>query len=251
MNVFGAAYAAVWDTIYGEPVFVAAQVSFVEEALAGTGGPWLDVGCGTGRHLVPLQKRGHEVVGLDISEAMLAAAQARLKEAGLWAPLVRGDARTLPFNTAFGGVLCLDSLPALLPDDEDLEAVLEGMHRSLRPSGMLIMEIYDYPGTLGEEPLGPYTTRFPAPWGRVTVRESHRYDPTAGFWYMTQELTVLRNGKQEQFAAEHRLRVRPADAYAAALERAGFTILQLLPFYPGSPLYLQDELRMIFVARRD
>ena len=34
MVIFNAAYAAVWDTIYGDPAFVGAQVAFVEAALA-------------------------------------------------------------------------------------------------------------------------------------------------------------------------------------------------------------------------
>jgi SAM-dependent methyltransferase len=249
MNNFNAAYAAVWDTIYGEPVFVAAQISFVEQTLAETRGPWLDAGCGTGRHLLPLRTAGHEVVGLDLSEAMLAVAQARLTQAGLWASLVRGDVRTLPFGQAFGGVLCLDSLLPLLLSDEDLTATLAGIRRGLRLGGLLIAEIYDYPGTLGEEPLGPHISRFPAAWGRVIVREKHRYEQAAGFWYMTQELTVLRGGRPKQFTLEHCLRIRSADVYAAALEEAGFTILQLFPFYPGSPPYTRNELRMIFVAR--
>lgn len=249
MSPFDAAYAAVWDAIYGEPEFVAAQIAFLETVLAETAEPWLDIGCGTGRHLLPLRAAGHVAVGLDLSGAMLAVGRARLAEAGQTPALVWGDIVAAPFAAAFGAVVCLDSLLPLLTDDADLTAALAAMRRLLRPGGLLVVEIYDFPGTLGEEPpLWPYTSRFSAAWGRVFVREMHGYDRATGLWRMTQKLTVQRGAAREQFAVEHLLRIRSADAYAAALEVAGFTILQLLPCYPNAPDHA-DEQRMIFVAQ--
>ena len=249
MTNFTAPYAAVWDAIYGEPAFVAAQIAFLETVLAGAAGPWLDVGCGTGRHLLPLRALDHAAVGLDLSGAMLVVARVRLREAGLQTALVRGDVTAAPFTAAFGAVLCLDSLLPLLTNDGALAAALTEMRRLLRPGGLLALEIYDFPGTLGENPpLWPYTSRFSAAWGRVFVRETHDYDQAAGLWRMRQEITAVRDETWEQFAVEHLLRIRPADAYAAALEAAGFTILQLLPFYPNAPDHA-DEQRMIFVAQ--
>src|SRR4051812_21772048 len=64
------------------------------------GGPILDLGCGTGRLLIPLVRDGHVVVGLDRSAAMLARAAARRNR--LAAParrralLVCGDLGQLP-----------------------------------------------------------------------------------------------------------------------------------------------------------
>ena len=43
-----------------------------------TGGPVLELGCGTGRILVPLARAGHTVVGVDNSQAMLARASDHL-----------------------------------------------------------------------------------------------------------------------------------------------------------------------------
>ncbi len=249
MTIFNAVYAAVWDAIYGEPTFVDAQIAFLETVLAGAAGPWLDVGCGTGRHLLPLRAAGHVAVGFDLSGAMLAVARAKLAEAGQAPALVWGDIVAAPFAAAFGAVVCLDSLLPLLTDDAVLTAALAAMRRLLRPGGLLVVEIYDFPGTLGEEPpLWPYTSRFSAAWGRVFVRETHGYDRTTGLWRMTQALTVVRDEAQAQFTVEHLLRIRSADAYAAALEAAGFTILQLLPCYPNAPDHA-DEQRMIFVVR--
>ena len=50
---------------------------FVEEART-SGSPVLDIGCGTGRVLIPTARAGLEVVGLDLSPRMLAVCRERL-----------------------------------------------------------------------------------------------------------------------------------------------------------------------------
>src|SRR5262245_52813045 len=54
-------------------------------------GRLLDLGCGTGRLLVPFAHRGFDVVGVDLSEEMLAVAAAKVQAAGMTAGLVRAN----------------------------------------------------------------------------------------------------------------------------------------------------------------
>src|SRR5437762_1641105 len=46
-----------------------------------TGGPILELGCGTGRITVPIEKDGHHIVGLDRSAAMHERAERRARSA--------------------------------------------------------------------------------------------------------------------------------------------------------------------------
>jgi SAM-dependent methyltransferase len=105
----------------------------------------LDVGCGTGRHAVPIAAMGAEVVGVDLSPAMLEQAAARATAAGVDVTWVEGDARDLPHHLgAFDAVLCLcEGAFGLLADgvapiDHD-RAVLASIHRVLRPGGRLVL----------------------------------------------------------------------------------------------------------------
>lgn len=50
--------------------------TFADDVLAAGGGPVLDVGCGPGRATAHLARRGIDVSGIDLSPAMVAAAQA-------------------------------------------------------------------------------------------------------------------------------------------------------------------------------
>jgi len=53
-----------------------AEVDFIEKEMHHRkNARILDVGCGTGRHAIELAKRGYSVVGIDLSESMLAHAR--------------------------------------------------------------------------------------------------------------------------------------------------------------------------------
>lgn len=69
------------------------------------GGPVLDVGCGTGRVAVYLARHGYRVVGIDISEAMLAHARERGEREGIPSSLLtwlKADVTSLAIQERFG-----------------------------------------------------------------------------------------------------------------------------------------------------
>src|SRR5215813_8988647 len=77
---------------------------FVEEARL-SGGPVLEIGCGTGRVLIPTARAGIEVVGLDLSEQMLGRCRANLAsepdEVRARATLVCDDMRSFRLGSEF------------------------------------------------------------------------------------------------------------------------------------------------------
>jgi len=75
--------AAVWDLTYeNSPPWEIARPQSAYFAIADTGdirGSVLDVGCGTGELVLFLQKRGHNILGIDISPRAIASAQAKAR----------------------------------------------------------------------------------------------------------------------------------------------------------------------------
>ena len=68
----------------------------------------LEIACGTGRFTVMLAAAGADVVGLDISDAMLRQSREKAGRAGVTAELMRGDAARLPFpDDSFDSVLAM------------------------------------------------------------------------------------------------------------------------------------------------
>src|SRR5215210_8649168 len=83
---------------YADPVAYDRQdtsdtgVAFYTALAQETGGPVLDIACGTGRVSIPMARLGLAVTGVDIVPGMLD--QARRKSAGLPVRWVEGDGRT-------------------------------------------------------------------------------------------------------------------------------------------------------------
>jgi ubiquinone/menaquinone biosynthesis C-methylase UbiE len=96
---------------------------------------WLDVACGTGRHLEFL-RRGHPAVGLDGSRAMLRVARRRLPGV----QLLVGDMRTFRLRRRFDVVSCLFSAIGHLGTLRDVRSAFANFARHLNPGGVALVE---------------------------------------------------------------------------------------------------------------
>jgi ubiquinone/menaquinone biosynthesis C-methylase UbiE len=249
----GAGFAAVYDVIHGTvPAFFEAQMAYLTAQVEGCQSV-LDAGCGTGRQMRALREQGYRVTGLDASRAMLEQARRKLDGVGRPACLAQGWLQRLPFAAeTFHAALCLESPLAYLASGEELQQGLGELRRVLRPGARLLIDVFDYLGTLGAEPIEQHRARFVTDQGEVRVLETHHYDPATSTWQMRQTFRVIeRSGPAEpSFTIEHYLHMRSADEYAAAIESAGFAILELLPAYPQSPRAVRHEARFIFSLLR-
>ncbi|MGI6483008.1 MAG: class I SAM-dependent methyltransferase [Methanobacterium sp.] len=100
----------------------------------------LDVGCGTGRHVIELTKRGYSVTGIDLSENMLKKARKNACNAGFEIDFRQADARNLSFQGEFGLVImiCEGAFPLMETDEMNFN-ILESAARSLNKKGKLIL----------------------------------------------------------------------------------------------------------------
>ncbi len=110
-----------------------------------TPGPILDLGCGTGRILVPLLRDGHAVVGLDRSPQMLARASARVRRLSAVrqrrALLLRADLRTLAFYPRFALAIVAFHGIQHLYTTQDLRRFLRALRESLLPDGWIAFDV--------------------------------------------------------------------------------------------------------------
>jgi glycine/sarcosine N-methyltransferase len=106
----------------------------------------LDAGCGVGIHSIILSKLGVDVVGIDISERMIAKAEELAKNFGSTAKFETLDFLRMKdkFKDEFDLVICLgNTLPHLL-NERDLLLALRNFHNSLKKGGLLIVQILNY-----------------------------------------------------------------------------------------------------------
>jgi SAM-dependent methyltransferase len=174
-----------------------------------------DVGCGTGRLAVELARRGHRVLGVDPSAAMLDAA--RRRPGGELVRWARGDASHLAAGE-WDMVVLSGNVVQVITDDRALLATFAAIRRALRPGGRLVFD-----------------SRNPAArcWTRWTPRDSHRtLHGGVQVWYANTRADGDRVGFEthyrfpggEKVVSRGELRFRSYAWLKHALTGAGFTL---------------------------
>jgi SAM-dependent methyltransferase len=119
---------------------------YVQEAL-GHAGRVLELGCGTGRILIPVARGGAEITGVDNSRRMLDRCREQLSaeepEVRSRARLVQADMRQLDLGQRFSTVLIPFRPIQHLVAISDQIATLEGIHRHLEPRGRLVFDVFN------------------------------------------------------------------------------------------------------------
>ncbi len=116
-------------------------------------GRLVDLGCGTGRHLLQFARQGFDVLGVDLSAHMLEQSRRKLTQANLHAQLLRFDLNDLapaqsPDQPAlpmapFDYAICMFSTLGLIQGHERRLSVLQGIRRLLKPTGRLALHLHN------------------------------------------------------------------------------------------------------------
>jgi SAM-dependent methyltransferase len=136
-----------WESIYpftfSDDRFVSAEAD-VGELPKLTGTPFtrvLDLGCGPGRHSIPLAKQGAQVTGVDLSPFLLAKARSRAEEEKLNIEWVQEDMRNFVRPAGFELVINLFTSFGYFGNVEEDLTVLRNVFRSLVPGGSFVIDV--------------------------------------------------------------------------------------------------------------
>jgi SAM-dependent methyltransferase len=138
---------------------------------------WLEPGCGSGRYVRLLARRGQTCVGVDMSAEMVRYAAGRARSAR--EQYVQGDMRRmheLPLGARVDVCFCLHNTIRHLQRDADIAQHLRSVGRVLAPGGVYIV------GTsLAEGPdLQPAETAWQGKRGTLHVREAMQFEGVRG-----------------------------------------------------------------------
>ena len=215
----------------------------------------LDAACGSGQHAIALARRGYQVVGADLSAAMVNRARENAVAAGVDAPFVVAGlgelasvVRPATSEDPFDALLCLgNSLPHLL-SAEAVAAALDDFAAVLRPGGLLVIQNrnLDRVWSRRERFMGPQVhSEGQGQWLFVRFYDFHpstltfnmvRLVRTGDGWVQDVESTELR----PIFAGE----------LAEGLRSAGFGKVLLYGGYDRSPFHPDDSGDLLVVARK-
>ena len=221
----------------------------------------MEVGCGTGRVLIPTARAGIAITGLDLSPSMLAVCRCNLAqeppETQARVQLVEGDMRNFDLDREF----VLVTLPFRpfqhLTSVADQIACLTTLHRHLATGGWLVLDLFNPsvpyladPARLDEFGDEPEITM---PDGRRVLRRAritdHDYfnqvQDTELIYYVTHP-----DGRVERLVHSFPLRYLFRFEAEHLLARCGFEVEALYADYDHGPYGSKYPGELIFVAAK-
>ena len=233
---------------------------YVDEALAANG-PVLELGCGTGRVLIPIARAGVTIDGLDGSPNMLARCREKLlaepAKVQSRVTLHEGDMRSFELRKQFALVtIPFRPFQHLLTVDDQL-ACLRSIHRHLTSEGRLILDIFNPSiDLLVNRPLGVEMVEgppFEMPDGRSVTRSFKISNPDRFEQVNDIELiydVTHRDGRTGRQVHAFRMRYLFRFEAEHLLARAGFAVEQLYAGYDRSAYGSTYPGELIFIARK-
>lgn len=243
--------ARMYDADYGRIRTPSGDVEFYRARARAAGGPVLEIGCGTGRILVPLARDGVDVTGLDSSTAMLERCRAHLEREGLQAPLHRADMRAFDLGRRFRLVTIPFRALGHVENVEGQVATLAGVARHLEPGGRLVFDLFQPNPKYLAQAWGPRCDCEREEDG-VTVRRYASARPHLAT--QTTEVTFRwewehPDGTTRSETAEFVMRWYHRFEVEHLLARAGFDLESVHGDFAGGALD-DDSPEMVFTARR-
>ena len=238
-------FARIYDSLmHDAPYGVwAAQIDRWMKKNPGDGqGIILDLGCGTGSVSVLMAEKGYSIIGVDSSEDMLAAAQAKTASRKADVMFIRQDIRELDlYGTVQGAFSVFDVMNYIL-DAEDLLKVFTRVRIFLEQGCPFVFdmntlykfkfglrsEIYSGTGSGGESYV----------WNNVFSSET---------MINTYDMLFFSPEAQHGFREKHLQRAYECEEVARLLKLAGFQYVEIKNGYTDEPIK-EDSLRAVFVT---
>ena len=237
------------------------DVTFYVETAVESGGPVLELGCGTGRVTIPTALAGIGIVGIDLSPHMLDVCRTRLRgespEVNSLVELLQLDMRGFDLNRGFSLVTTPFRSFQHLITVEDQVSCLDCAYRHLEPGGQIILDIFNPSlealtrNTLGEE-IGEEPEFRMQDGRRVSRRHKivdrdpfNQINQVELIYYVTHP-----DGREERLV--HSFPMRYLFRYEAQhlLERCGFEFEEVFADFEKSPYGSKSPGELICVARK-
>jgi SAM-dependent methyltransferase len=138
------AVARGYDASLAGNALIAVDQAFVERHCPAPG-KLIDLGCGTGRLLIPFARRGYTVLGVDLSEEMLRVAAAKAAAEGVSVQLLRANLTELDDlpGGSFDYAACLFSTLGMVSGPQQRRRVVAHAYRLLRPGGRFVLHVHN------------------------------------------------------------------------------------------------------------
>lgn len=230
---FGGCYAGVYDTLYQDKDY-GAECEFLEQIFADYA-PFfvhtvLDLGCGTGGHVLLLAGEDYIVTGVDRSEAMLTEARWKAAAQRVSCDFIQGDIRDLDLGCTYDVVIAMFAVVSYQTTNESLEDTFLTAQQHLKPGGLFIFDCWYGPAVLMQRPTnqckavesdGERIVRYTSP-----VLDVSQHTVRVDYEVLRMEGDLILERANES----HLMRFLFPQEIKYYLNNTGFKLLRLCPF---------------------
>lgn len=206
----------------------------------------VDLGCGTGTLTELMYRKGYDMIGVDLSEAMLNLAMAKKEESGSEILYLQQDMRQLELYSTVGTVFSLcDSLNYIL-EEEELSEVFSLVNNYLFPGGLFVFDfntVHKYRDIIGESTIAETREDCSFIWENFydPEEEINEYDLTV---FVREEGEYFR-----RFAETHLQRGYTPEQMTRLVEEAGMAVVEIRDADTGKEV--TEESQRVYVVARE
>lgn len=227
------------------------ELQLIEEWARKTGGPLLDVACGTGRTALRLAAKGYQVTGVDITPEMVALGHKKAAAQGVSVEWVVADVRAFNLQRRFRSAYMVGNAFQFFLTRADQEALLARVREHLHPEGYFLFE------TRNPSPRNLYEAYRPEPQtyttpdsGQLVITyDPPMYDPMTQIQHHTAHYHWRRpDGQRVEKTKRTALRYVYPQEIEALLFYSGFHIVASYGSWQQDPL-TADAIEMVFACQ--
>jgi len=150
-------YAKYYDLLYRDKNYLA-ESNYIKKLInlyKPDSKNLLDLGCGTGRHILNIAGSGIDVSGVELSEVMLEKAIENLRDKSKLHNRVKfyhGDIKSIRLKEKFDVIIMLFHVMSYQNSNNDIMLTLKTIKEHLNENGICIFDFWYGPGVLTERP---------------------------------------------------------------------------------------------------
>ncbi|HSE39326.1 MAG TPA: class I SAM-dependent methyltransferase [Acidobacteriota bacterium] len=208
--------AEYYDEDYTKGIPERGDIAFYKKYAEQQGSPILELGCGTGRILIPIAETGIECYGLDMYRDMLGICETKVRALGLTnVRLQSASMDQFEYDQKFSMIyIPFRSFQHLL-DPESQMRCLRLIRNHLKPDGLFILDVF----APNMERLGKYSNTQTTQWEKEFTRKNLETESTITRYYQARA-----NYADQIISLEMKWEERNADGIICARKEGSFNL---------------------------
>ena len=204
----------------------------------------LDVGCGTGLHLIPLNRIGFDTEGLDLSASMLKEARKKNKKIRLY----QKDMSDFKLNKKYNAIICLSSTLISVPNFKLIKKTLGTIYTHLYSDGILLIDLPNHAKEIREQNNVKERAIYVIPKGRVdsvffSYKEGNKWVEE---WYGE----AREDSKTSKFKCVWKEFIYSQTKLESYLKKTGFKILRIYGSMTGTEFNKNKSYRRVYLCQK-